>query len=69
MVIRFFLLMIGFGLAVGGGVTVILYMNLMAVGHGFGQYLLFMVTRVEFYIFLTGLSLIWGSLFLPWDRS
>jgi hypothetical protein len=68
MVFRFFLLMIGFGLAVGGGVTMILYMNLIAVGHGIGQYALFIVTRAEFYIFLAGIFVIWTSLFLPFKR-
>lgn len=68
MLFRFFLLMIGFGLSVGGSVTIILYMNLLAVGHGFGQFAVFIVNRVEFYIFLAGICLIWLSVWFPSKR-
>ncbi|HEX7064487.1 MAG TPA: hypothetical protein VF199_05405 [Bacillales bacterium] len=65
MVFRFFVLMIGFGIAVGGGVTIILYLNLIAVGTGAGEYAVFIVSRPEFYLFLTGLLLIWLSISFP----
>ncbi|HET7657823.1 MAG TPA: hypothetical protein VFK37_05985 [Bacillales bacterium] len=68
MLFRFFLLMIGFGFAVGGGVTLILYLNLLAVGHEFWQYLLFISSRSEFYLFLTGICLICLSIFFPKKR-
>lgn len=68
MLFRFFLLMIGFGLAVGGSVTIILYLNLLAVGHGFGQYAVFIINRGEFYIFLAGIGLIWLSISFPTKR-
>ncbi|HEX6923003.1 MAG TPA: hypothetical protein VF149_04200 [Bacillales bacterium] len=68
MVFRFFLLMIGFGIAVGGGVTIILYLNLIAVGTGITEYAVFIISRAEFYLFLSGLFLIWLSISYPFDR-
>ena len=69
MMARFFLLMIGFGLAVAGGVTVILYLNLIPIGHGMEEYIVFISGRSEFYIFLAGFLLIVISLALPLKRK
>lgn len=65
MVFRFFLLLLGFGLAVGGGVVIILYMNLIPIGDSFAEYLSFIVRRGEFYLLVVGILLIWGSVSFP----
>ncbi|WP_349410250.1 hypothetical protein [Pseudalkalibacillus sp. SCS-8] len=65
MIFRLFILMIGFSFAVSGGVSLIAFLNLITTGHGFVNYLVFVSTRIEFTIFLIGLVLIWGSIYLP----
>ncbi|GGH88728.1 hypothetical protein JOD43_000739 [Pullulanibacillus pueri] len=65
MLIRVFFLFIGFGLAVAGGVTIIAFLNLMTTGEGFYGYLSFMAHRVESYLFLSGIILIWLSIYFP----
>ncbi|MGM7700893.1 hypothetical protein ACSVDE_04150 [Pseudalkalibacillus sp. Hm43] len=65
MIFRFFILMIGFSFAVSGGVSLIAFLNLVTTGHGFANYFMFIFKRVELMIFLIGLALIWGSIYLP----
>ncbi|MDY0406179.1 hypothetical protein P5G51_012965 [Virgibacillus sp. 179-BFC.A HS] len=52
-----FLFLIGFGLAVSGGVTIIAYMNFLPAGVSWMEYLLFIGTRVECYLLPIGLIL------------
>lgn len=59
---------IGFGFSVIGGVTMIAYMNLILVGHGFDQYLVFIIDRWETYLFFGGLLLIFFSIYLPYRK-
>ncbi|TCP29758.1 hypothetical protein EV207_10850 [Scopulibacillus darangshiensis] len=66
--LRLFLFMIGFGFAVAGGITIIAYLNIMTTGHGFLQYLLFMKGRPETYLFFSGISIIWVSIYFPFRR-
>lgn len=66
MVFRFFLLFLGFGLAVAGGVTMILYLNLIPLGNSYSEYALFIAKRPECYLFVVGLifvsiSMLWPS--------
>ncbi len=68
MIFRFFLLMVGFGLAVISGVTLIAYLNLITTGHGVHTYLKFILRQPDPYIFLMGLILITCSLCLPSKR-
>ncbi|WP_372508793.1 hypothetical protein [Pseudalkalibacillus decolorationis] len=65
MIFRLFILMVGFSLAVAGGVSLIAFLNLITAGHGFINYLIFVSGRTEFFLFLIGLALIWGSIYLP----
>lgn len=65
MLTRFFILMTGFGLAVAGGVTIIAFMNLIAAGHGLSEFILFIISRPAFYLFLIGMAMIWGSVYMP----
>ncbi|MFA9555819.1 hypothetical protein ACERII_00730 [Evansella sp. AB-rgal1] len=66
---RFILLFIGFGLAVVGGVSIVAYLNLLTVGFTIKEYGLFLLGRLEFYIFLTGLFLVWGMIYLPFHKK
>ncbi|MBU8906927.1 hypothetical protein [Desertibacillus haloalkaliphilus] len=65
MIFRFFLLLIGFGLAVAGGVSCIAYLNYLAAGYDFISFLQFMIKRIELYILLAGLLLITLSIYYP----
>lgn len=52
------LFLIGFGLAVSGGVTIIAYMNFLPAGITWLEYFLFIKTRIECYFFPIGCILI-----------
>lgn len=65
MVFRMFVLFIGFGLAVSGGVSLIIYLNLLTTGMTFSDYILFVSTRVECYLFLLGILIITLSIYIP----
>lgn len=52
------LFLIGFGLAVAGGVTIIAYMNFLPAGISWMEYLLFIKGRIECYFLPIGLILI-----------
>ncbi|MFC7784709.1 MULTISPECIES: hypothetical protein [unclassified Rossellomorea] len=65
MVFRMFVLFIGFGLAVSGGVSLIIYLNLLTTGMTFTDYILFVSTRVECYLFLLGILIITISIYIP----
>jgi|GEM_PF-454424 len=52
-----FLFLLGFGLAVSGGVTIIAYMNFLPAGITWMQYLAFIMGRVECYFLPVGLLL------------
>ncbi len=65
MLMRFFILLLGFGLAVAGGVSILAYLNLLAAGYDFSTYLQFIVRRIEFYFLLIGAAIIWGSIYIP----
>ncbi|QOY38644.2 hypothetical protein AWH56_015665 [Anaerobacillus isosaccharinicus] len=65
MIFRFFILLIGFGLAVSGGVSIIAYLNYVTAGYTFVYYLKFIAVRVEFHLFLIGLIMIVVSIYTP----
>ncbi|ADU31165.1 hypothetical protein [Evansella cellulosilytica] len=69
MITRFIFLFIGFGLAVAGGISLVAYLNLLTVGYTIKDYALFLLGRIEFYIFLLGLLLVWGMIYLPIRRK
>ncbi|MCR6095776.1 hypothetical protein HXA31_09780 [Salipaludibacillus agaradhaerens] len=62
---RLLLLIIGFSLAVFGGVSLVAYLNLLTVGFSLQDYILFLIQRVETYMFITGLLIIWIMEYLP----
>jgi hypothetical protein len=63
MMVRAVIFLIGFGLAVSGGVSFIAYLNLLTMGHSFGHYLSYIVTRPECYLLLVGILMITGAIF------
>lgn len=65
MIFRFFILLVGFGLASIGGVSIIAYLNLITAGYTFIYYLQFIVLRVEFHLFLIGFIMILISIYFP----
>lgn len=68
MIFRFFTLLIGFGLAVSGGVSIIAYLNYITAGYTFVYYLKFIALRVEFHLFLVGFLMIVISIYTPFSR-
>lgn len=55
---KFIMLLIGFGLAVAGGVSMIMYLNLLPAGYSFLDYFHFISGRLECYFFPAGVMLI-----------
>lgn len=51
---NFFLFLIGFGLAIAGGITIIAYMNFLPAGISWGDYFRFISSRIECYFLPTG---------------
>lgn len=50
-----FIFLIGFGLAVAGGVTIIAYMNFLPAGVSWGDFFVFVQGRIECYFFPVGI--------------
>lgn len=69
MIFRFFLLFVGFGLSVIGGISIIAYLNLVTAGYSFIDYLKFIVIRVEFHLFIIGFIMIAVSIYIPISRK
>ncbi|WP_099157180.1 hypothetical protein [Virgibacillus ndiopensis] len=58
-----FLFLLGFGLAVTGGVTLIAYTNFLPAGLGWGDYLVFVLGRPECYFLPIGFLIIAVALY------
>lgn len=56
------LFLIGFGLAIAGGVSIIAYLNFLPAGISWVEYFLFIKTRLECYFFPLGLLFIFISI-------
>lgn len=54
--------LIGFGLTISGGVTLILYMNFLPAGISWYEYFHFIVFRIESYFFPVGMIIIYVSI-------
>jgi hypothetical protein len=66
---RAFLFLVGFGLAVSGGITTIAYLNLTTTGFTFIEFLLFISKKIECYLIVVGLAMVWISIFFPFKSS
>jgi hypothetical protein len=62
---RAFFVFVGFGLAVSGGTTLILYLNLLPIGFSFFEYFNYIVHRFECYFFPMGIFIVWVSIYFP----
>ncbi|XJZ28179.1 hypothetical protein ACF5W4_05105 [Bacillota bacterium Lsc_1132] len=62
---RGFFLLLGFAMAVAGGISVIAYLNLLAVGYSLGEYFIFISRRIESYLLPFGLIVITASIYYP----
>lgn len=69
MIYRLFLFLIGFGLSVAGGVSIIAYLNLMVAGKSFADYLIFISQQIECYFLILGVILIWMSIYYPFQKG
>nr|WP_078548092.1 hypothetical protein [Litchfieldia alkalitelluris] len=65
MIFRLFIFLIGFGLAISGGISIIAYLNILATGRDVIEYLDFIITKVECWLFPMGLIIIWLSVYFP----
>ncbi|MCJ7840366.1 hypothetical protein MUB24_05430 [Lederbergia sp. NSJ-179] len=68
MMFRGALFLIGFGLAVLGGISLIGYLNLMTMGMSLFEYIGFVIKRPESYFLPLGIFLVTFTLFCP-DRK
>ncbi|WP_216828297.1 hypothetical protein [Alkalihalobacterium elongatum] len=68
-IFRVFSLLVGFGLAVAGGVSLLAYLNLLTAGYDFITYLRFISTRIELYMVIVGGLIITLSIYWPTKRK
>lgn len=57
--LELFIFLIGFGFAVTGGVSIIAYLNFLPAGLTFIDYLIFISTQLDCYLFLVGFILMY----------
>lgn len=69
MLTRIFIFLIGFGLTVVGCVYIISYLNLLAIGYNFQEYVNFICSRVECIYALIGIILIALTIFIPGGKK
>ena len=67
--IRGFLFLIGFGISVAGGISMIAYLNLFATGMSIMEFVKFLVSRPESYLLPIGILLVAGSIYLLRTRE
>ncbi|MFO1445544.1 hypothetical protein KDN24_20570 [Bacillus sp. Bva_UNVM-123] len=64
MSIRVLFLLIGFGLAVSGGISTIVYLNVLSIGLDFTEYLYFIAGKMECYLLPIGIIVITLAIYL-----
>ncbi|WP_203364187.1 hypothetical protein [Bacillus sp. REN10] len=65
MAFRLALFLIGFGFSVLGGVSCIMYLNVLTAGWTLKEYIAFILERSECYLFIIGFVLMAVSLYFP----
>lgn len=65
MFLKVIIFFIGYGLSVSGGMQIIIYLNLIPAGFSYTDFLLYISSRPECYLFLIGLILITLAIYLP----
>lgn len=69
MPLRFLVFLVGFGLTVVGLMYIIVYLNLLAIGYNFFEYVNFIIRRIECLNFIIGIILILVSLFFKGGKN
>ncbi|MBW8350411.1 hypothetical protein K0H71_13265 [Bacillus sp. IITD106] len=69
MLFRGIMLLLGFGFAVSGGVSLIGYLNLITMGNTIIDYLVFIARRPECYLLPIGIIMITGSIFYSDEKK
>lgn len=69
MIIRLFVFLVGFGLAVVGGVSVIAYLNVIPMGFSYIDYFLFISKKIECNFLIIGIFLITLSIYFPSGKN
>ena len=67
--IRVFFFLIGFAFMVIGFSFIILYLNLLTIGYNFGNYVNFIIRRIECYYSIIGLVIMILSMTLKGDKK
>ncbi|THE11997.1 hypothetical protein E1I69_12575 [Bacillus timonensis] len=63
--VRAFFFLVGYVLAVYGGISTIAYLNLTTTGLSFLEYFQFISKKIECYLIVVGLVMIWISIYFP----
>lgn len=69
MITRMFFFLVGFGLMVIGFVNIIIYMNYMAVGYSFNEYVNFIIRSSEFIYTIVGFIIVNLCIFIRGGAS
>ncbi|MEK4030907.1 MULTISPECIES: hypothetical protein [Bacillaceae] len=65
MALRLVAFLTGFGLSILGGVSCIMYLNLLTAGFTVQEYVQFVFERVECYLLAAGILLMTAALYFP----
>jgi hypothetical protein len=65
MLFRIFFYLLGYALAVSGGVSTVAYLNLLSMGYGMLGYANYIVQRPECYLLPTGIIILTASIYYP----
>ncbi|MDP4169333.1 MAG: hypothetical protein Q8906_01910 [Bacillota bacterium] len=69
MVFRIFFWLIGFGMAVSGGISMIAFLNIMTAGYSFAEYIKFIVDKPISYLLPIGVAILSCSIFYPEKKT
>ncbi|WML49566.1 hypothetical protein RCG23_06215 [Neobacillus sp. PS3-34] len=65
MLFRLFFWLIGFGLAVSGGISTIAYLNIITAGQDFVEYIIYISGKPECILLPIGIVIVSASIFYP----
>ena len=66
---RIIIFLVGFGFSIIGFIYIIAYLNYLAIGYSFTEYLNFIITRIECLLALIGLILITVAIFMKGEKN
>jgi len=56
-------------MAVAGGISLVAYLNFLTVGFTLQEYTLFLIQRIETYVFIAGTILVWIIVYPSLSRN